>query len=332
MEEDYYIALIARSISKETSQVEEAELSAWIKLSPDNENVYLEYKNIWEAAEEDLEFEPNVEIAFEKFEKEIDALQEPKVIKLPSVGIKNNWKMISGIAASLILVIGIAMFFRSNATEQISDVLILSKDKMIEKSLPDGSIISMNKGSKISFNSTFEKREVEFSGEAFFSIQKDPVHPFEIHCDVSTIKVLGTSFNVKHDSIENTVTVTVATGVVELSTANSEVKETITKNEKAIIHLKSGEISLKTDEKFHAMSWKENKLTFENETMENIADAISNHFNIKFEISEEIKKCRFTAEFKHPQLEEIISLFENYYKISKFSHEDGFQIKGTKCD
>lgn len=335
MEEDYYISLIARSLSKETSEVEEVEeveLSSWVKLSPDNEKIYLDYKTIWQAADNDLDFEPNIEMAFENFEKEMDALQTPKVIPLKTTGSKNNWKIISGIAASLILVIGITLFMRLNTTEDFANVVVLSKEKTIEKSLPDGSVISMNKGSKISFNSTFEKREIEFSGEAFFSIQKDPAHPFEIHCNVSTIKVLGTSFNVKHDSIQNTVTVTVVTGIVELSTANSDIKKTITKNDKAIIYLKTGEISLKSDESLHAISWKVNKLTFENETMENISEAISNHFNIKVEISEEIKKCRFTAEFKHPQLEEIISLFENYYKISKLSHENGFQIKGVKCD
>ncbi len=64
--------------------------------------------------------------------------------------------------------------------------------------LADGSIVHLNAGSTIRYPASFDrKREVYLSGEAFFEVVKNPSRPFLIHLDNGTVKVLGTSFNVK---------------------------------------------------------------------------------------------------------------------------------------
>jgi ferric-dicitrate binding protein FerR (iron transport regulator) len=61
--------------------------------------------------------------------------------------------------------------------------------------LPDGTKVSLNRGSKISYPSTFEgqTREITLQGEAFFDVAHDAQHPFIIHAQGADIKVLGTS-------------------------------------------------------------------------------------------------------------------------------------------
>lgn len=331
MKEDYYLSLIAKSLSSETTVEEENELNAWISASSDNKNIYSEYKNIWEYSERDSDFEPDVQLAFEKFEQEIEKLEAPKVFPLQSTVKKSNWKLIAGIAASILLVFGSILYSEKSSTDD-KVIVFASSSSPITKKLPDGSECIMNSNSKISFKSSFESRDIELVGEAFFNIKKDASHPFQIYCDVSIIKVLGTSFNVKTLLENKMVIVTVATGIVEISTTVDNQIVKITKNDKAYINLETGEISLKKDTKLNAISWKEDELIFENETMENIAEAIGNHFKIKVIVSDEIKNCRFSSEFKHPKLEEIIELFENYFIITKLRDEEGIQITGTSCD
>src|SRR5687767_6647373 len=63
-------------------------------------------------------------------------------------------------------------------------------------SLPDGSKITLLKGSRLSFPSDFnaQERKVFSSGEAYFEIKHDSTKPFEIITPTSIIQDLGTAF------------------------------------------------------------------------------------------------------------------------------------------
>jgi ferric-dicitrate binding protein FerR (iron transport regulator) len=66
--------------------------------------------------------------------------------------------------------------------------------------LPDGSQVWLNGGSKLDYNPELfneERREVYLSGEAFFEVVKNLKKPFLVHADNMQVKVLGTSFNIK---------------------------------------------------------------------------------------------------------------------------------------
>lgn len=65
--------------------------------------------------------------------------------------------------------------------------------------LPDGSMVWLNAGSKLTYTKDFGKknREVVLTGEAFFDVTKNPEKPFLIQTNSINIKVLGTAFNVK---------------------------------------------------------------------------------------------------------------------------------------
>ena len=66
--------------------------------------------------------------------------------------------------------------------------------------LPDGSLVWLNGGSRLTYDKAFNKgetREVELKGEAYFDVAKNALKPFIIHTHQMDIKVLGTAFNVK---------------------------------------------------------------------------------------------------------------------------------------
>ena len=85
--------------------------------------------------------------------------------------------------------------------------------------LPDGSRIALNRNSKFSYHANFgkHKRDVRFTGEAFFEIAPDVSKPFIIDAGKAKVKVVGTSFNVITKNVESAVEVFVKTGKVMLS-------------------------------------------------------------------------------------------------------------------
>src|SRR5690606_9914983 len=90
-----------------------------------------------------------------------------------------------------------------------------------EVELPDGSVVWLNKGAKLSYLKGFKNfydREVNLSGEAFFDVKPNAEKPFIIETANTATRVLGTSFNVKTNG-EN-VAVSVFSGKVSFKELN----------------------------------------------------------------------------------------------------------------
>ena len=76
------------------------------------------------------------------------------------------------------------------------EVILTDSAKRIIK-LDDGSTVWLNSNSRLEYSGNFiENRLVEISGEAHFSVQSDPDHPFVIMSPTAITTVLGTEFTV----------------------------------------------------------------------------------------------------------------------------------------
>lgn len=110
---------------------------------------------------------------------------------------------------------------RQQATFSLTEK-VNNTEEPVSVSLTDGSRISLQPGSRISYAEAFgsdNKREVYLSGEAFFEVAKDPDKPFFVYANELVTKVLGTSFNVRAYQNDEDVTVEVRTGRVSVSVA-----------------------------------------------------------------------------------------------------------------
>lgn len=68
----------------------------------------------------------------------------------------------------------------------------------LQVDLPDGSKVFMHPGSRIVYPNHFigDKREVKFSGQAYFVVARDVAHPFVVTTAKSQTTVLGTEFDI----------------------------------------------------------------------------------------------------------------------------------------
>src|SRR5690606_31670859 len=119
--------------------------------------------------------------------------------------------------------------------------------------LPDGTKVWLNADSRLVYDGLLEgdTREVRLEGEAYFDVTRNVNRPFIITTDKISIRVLGTTFNVKAYPDDARTEATLISGEIELS-VNDRPREKILMqpNEKVAVvdHPQAGD-SGGTDEK-----------------------------------------------------------------------------------
>ena len=233
----------------------------------------------------------------------------------------NSFYKISRIAASIIIFTGLSIsgYFIVNSN---SDINIQSENSLKEIRLPDGSEITLNTKSHLSYPKKFARnnRLIKFEGEAFFKIAKNPEKPFIIKTKNSQIKVLGTSFNVNTD--KNKTEVIVKTGKVEFKSAsNGKAKLVLIQGEKGVLH--TGKLYKTKNDNPNYLAWKTRIFTYENTKLKTIVSDINKAYNVNIR-------------FENPEIGEIITgktTFNNYdietvIKIICETHRLKADIKG----
>jgi transmembrane sensor len=121
-------------------------------------------------------------------------------------------------AASVALAIaaGAALYVHSMGPDVYATALGEQRSVRLE----DGSIVTLNAQSTIEVAFSDARRDVRLlSGEVLFDVEKDPARPFQVLASGTTIRAVGTAFNVRHRG-EGT-TVTVVEGTVEVASLGS---------------------------------------------------------------------------------------------------------------
>jgi ferric-dicitrate binding protein FerR (iron transport regulator) len=247
-----------------------------------------------------------------------------------------------------IIVIGTALFFlflqKNNdqpGKEALSSVTTKNgnRTKIV---LPDGSQVWLNAGSELQYNiKVFNKsmREVSLNGEAYFDVVKNTEIPFVIHTKKMDLKVLGTAFNVRSYSNEKMAEASLIRGSIEvtlkdrknqkiilkpnekISIASQEIEKTVAVNNKTATIPTTAEIIPQIVVKelqpnpvsniIGEIAWTQNKLFFENESLENVALLLERWFGKKIWIQKEsLKKVRYTGNFEKETLDEILNALD----------------------
>ncbi|WP_419699518.1 FecR family protein [Mucilaginibacter sp. NFX135] len=236
MKQDMSEDILIKYILGEASTDEGQEIETWKRANHANAKKFEEVKIILETGKRLAEVSPLGEAeAWEKFkEKRATANREPvKVVSINrNKSANTNWLRI---AATAILLIGGGWIgyslYQQNAANRV--VNIQANNEVRVDTLPDGSVVHLNKNSGISYTGTFKsKREITLTGEAFFDVTHDEAAPFTVHVNDVTIKDVGTAFNVK--SKQRNTQIIVESGIVQVSRSNNAVR--LTRNQMVSIN------------------------------------------------------------------------------------------------
>jgi transmembrane sensor len=123
------------------------------------------------------------------------------------------------VAAAVIVLIGIGVisYLFINKENPVKDIAIQSLQQVVNDTLSDASVITLNKNSTLTYPEKFKgkTRTVALKGEAFFKITPSKEKPFIIAVNDVQVKVVGTSFNIK-EANGNT-EIIVETGIVQVT-------------------------------------------------------------------------------------------------------------------
>lgn len=219
--------LLGESTPEENNQVEK-----WMVANKGNALYFAQIKLIWDKSKQ-LEAISTVDEneAWKRFKVKVGNTEQ-------KVGVVRSFhnRYWLRIAALLFIIaggswLGIALWKSSGYNSPL--VQIATLQNVLTDTLPDGSIVTLNKKSGLSYPKKFNgrQRNITLTGEAFFNVTPDRKKPFIITVNDVTVKVLGTSFNVK--SRNNKTEVIVETGIVEVSRNNTKVR--LQKKEKVTV-------------------------------------------------------------------------------------------------
>jgi transmembrane sensor len=225
--------LLVKCILDEALPAERDEVDKWRAQHPENEKYYNHFKLIWQQSRELASAsDVNEEEAWERFKKRTAENERP-VIELNS----NRPNYLFRIAAAIVVMAGVgwAVYFSMFRNRPEELVTVKAGAEALVDTLPDGSVVTLNRRSSISYPEGFAhgaSRPVTLRGEAFFDVQPDKSKPFVITVNDVTVTVVGTSFNIK--SNESSTEVIVETGLVEVEKSTEMVK--LHPQEKVIVH------------------------------------------------------------------------------------------------
>jgi ferric-dicitrate binding protein FerR (iron transport regulator) len=124
------------------------------------------------------------------------------------------------IAACLVVLVAAYYFLRQGTSHPAGSrhEIVVENGAKKHLILPDGTSVWLNAGSTLSYDGGFGKvnRDVWLEGEAYFKVVDDASAPFRVKTHDVTIKVLGTTFNVKAYSGDPDIQTTLISGKVQV--------------------------------------------------------------------------------------------------------------------
>lgn len=178
--------------------------------------------------------------------------------------------------AATVLLCFLALFWGQEAWWSFTTDHYTTTGQTLQRTLPDGSIITLNTDSAIKLHFSDDQRLVELiSGEIYVDVYPDKTRPLVVQAGPMRVTALGTEFNVqKNNGIAPTVTVT-----------EHKVKVENIEKDTAELLLHEGQL-VKLEAKYNrfsnvqnidiqrAQGWLQGKLIFENELFGNVVNEL----------------------------------------------------------
>jgi len=210
-----------------------------------------------------------------------------------------------------------------------------------EITLPDGSLVTLSKGSRISYASQFTKdstRNVYLEGNGFFNVVKDKSKPFLVYTNGLVTRVVGTSFQISSD--RGKVSVVVKTGKVAVYRmrafrAAPHDDLLLTPNQEAVYQTEQNQISKKLAENPVVLQGKEEILKFNyvDSPVPKIFESLENAYGIKIDYdAETFQNCSITTPLSEEpfftKLDIICKTIQAKYEVA----DNKIIISGKGCD
>ncbi|MBA4010988.1 MAG: iron dicitrate transport regulator FecR [Phenylobacterium sp.] len=246
------------------------EFRAWKEIG-DNREAYADIDAFWRRAEQ-LKGDPDIAQAGQ------DALErksKPGPFKGP--GGKG--------ALAVLLAVGlgaaVAYGYRAYTGEPYSTEI--GEQRLVR--LEDGSRVRLDTDSQLKVKLSKAERSIELTkGQAFFEVAHDPSRPFIVHAEGTSVRALGTRFDVRRST--GKVQVTLLEGKVEVATALTSGPSSWILAPDQQITLRKGTASRELVDAAAATSWTSGRLVFQNQSLQSAIDEVNRYSRTQVVLSD----------------------------------------------
>ncbi|MGE0090070.1 MAG: FecR family protein [Bacteroidales bacterium] len=306
--------LMAKYFANECSNEEKNELQLWINETIENEILFFETQKNWEILNlKNNMKEVNVDNAWEKVKSRIEKDEENKTTEYYTKSKVFHLSLFLKYAALGLILVGIGFvstrIYKTNNSNKQIEYIAKNSDRN-EITLSDGTIVTLYPSSKLIYQKQFaaNERKVKLLGEAFFNVTKNPQKPFIIEVQNTEIKVLGTSFNVNSNLINNQVEVFVETGLVQVTKKNGQ-EESVLIYPGDLVTVSKNSINQTRNTNTNIVSWKTKQIVFKEESLDNVITTLNKAYNTNITCNDtSIMNLKFTTTFRNQTLDSVLSV------------------------
>jgi ferric-dicitrate binding protein FerR (iron transport regulator) len=377
----YIDNILVALFSGEASDADVQILREWLDLSPEHEKWLNEYREMFFLMKNYRRADPgyyNVDEAWAKVSRQVPGISDRfSSLRRKTVGYTRHLaNYLLRQAAVFILAFGAGLatmyFYPRQGETETEETEVYYTEYTVpygSKSiitLPDSSSIWMNAGSKLRYSSAFNQteRKVSIEGEAYFNVARNEKKPFYVITSAVTLKVLGTSFNIKAYPEEDQVETTVESGSVQvlrnvkgylsdklILTAGQKatvIKSAIHVDSTMLSPLPSAATSTgnrhvlpeKVAEKTIVAknvatelytSWKDARWIIEKESLESLAVKLERRYNIRISFTDQtLKKISFSGTLKDETLEQVLEAIKLSAPVNYTIHQNKVTLSMNK--
>jgi len=206
------------------------------------------------------------------------------------------------------------------------NTLTVPYGKQFSLHLSDGSHVALNAGTTLKYPVQFsngQDRQVFVTGEAYFEVKKDSLHPFIVNAQDLNVHVLGTHFNVSAYPEDHQTKVVLVEGSVGMHPTNTRF------NSATDVVLQPGLMGIfsKADQQIDTKqvntsiytSWIKGNVVFRNETFASIITKLERLYNVPIiNNNTKIGTETFNANvnIEDESIEQVLDYFKKVYEIN----------------
>lgn len=198
----------------------------------------------------------------------------------------------------------------SITSEVVYNTMTTPRGRQYSLVLSDGTKVWLNAASSITYPTVFMngERKVSIKGEAYFEVAHNATMPFVVENGSTSVRVLGTHFNVNSYEDENSINITLLEGSVNV--LNNSVNRIIKPAEQAQV-MQNGNIQVtnKIDLE-EVMAWKNERFVFESAPIKAIMRQVARWYNVDVVYKSDIPYFFVADMSRNLPVSELLKLLE----------------------
>lgn len=328
--------MIAKVLTGEAGQAEIHALNEWSHQKKKNKQLLDMLKKNWESIEpEEGKIRVDTDQAWMNLRSR---LENDGLLSDPGDGASRKIMLpqMMRVAAAVVLLVGLTIISYLILTPDSSSVRLAASTTDNQEFgivLPDGSEVDLNAHSKFEYKQTTSGiRYVKLTGEAWFSVSSDPVHPFIVEAGNGVINVTGTTFSVRTDPDKDRIEVYVTSGSVQFHKARKD-DEVLSLEPGTMGVLEQNRLEEEKTIDMNYLSWKTRKLAFRQTRLGEVAGVLNRTYgkNIRFD-NEMLEDCLFTGTFDQQPVDSVMKVIQIAFNLDMDQDKNTFIFSGSGCN